>query len=229
MKTEFDDALHGYYHEYDEVQSGEQTTDYKQIGPLAVCSLVAAFLAILGFFWSTFIIFAIAGAVMGVLALRKILKAPEEIGGFALSTAGIGLSILIGLSAVIWQTWCYYHNAPPGYEIVDFNSMGLDAKTGKIPEDILALDGRKVFVQGFMYPTNRNSGLEEFTMVRTLAHCKFCDPGTNPADMIAVEMENGMTVNYRANKKVNVGGIFHVNPEFVSGEIPYSIEANVFR
>ncbi len=229
MKTEFDDALRGIYHEYDEGQGDEQTTDYKQIGTLAVCSLVAALISILGFFWSSFIIFALAGIVMGILALRKILDAPEEIGGFALSTTGLAFSVLIGISSICWQVWYYYHNAPPGYAIVDFNTMAIDTKTGKIPEPILALNGHKVFIQGFMYPTKQLSGIEDFTMVRTLAHCKFCDPGTNPADMIAVEMENGMSVNYRANKKVSVGGVFHVEPNFTSGEIPYSIEANVFR
>ncbi|MDO5581402.1 MAG: DUF4190 domain-containing protein [Planctomycetia bacterium] len=229
MKTEFDDALRGIYHEYDEVRSEEQTADYKQVGTLAVCSLCAALISILGFFWMTFILFAAAGIVLGFLALRKILKAPEEMSGFSLSTIGIGLSLLIGISAACWQAWCFYHEAPPGYDVVDFNTMAIDPKTGKVPDDIVEKDGRKVFIKGFMYPTNRQSGIEDFTMVRTLAHCKFCSPGTNPADMISVELEKGMAVNYRANKMVSVGGILHVEPNFKAGEIPYSIEANVFR
>ena len=47
--------------------------------------------------------------------------------------------------------------------------------------------------------------------------------------MIAVNLENGMTVSYRANKIVGVGGILYVDPNFKPGEIPYSIEADVFR
>jgi len=229
MKTEFDDALKGIYHEYDEVQPDERTVDYKEVGSLAVGSLIAAVFTILGFFWMPFIVLGAVGLVLGFLAMRKILKAPEEMTGFAMATAGMTLSAAIGLSALIFQTWWYYHNAPPGYEVVDFADMAFDSKTGKVKDEILALDGKKIFVTGYMYPTNRQSGIEDFTMVRTLAHCKFCSPGTNPADMIAVELEKGMSVSFRANKTVSVGGVFSVNPDYGTGEIPYAIDANVFR
>ena len=229
MKTEFDDALKGIYHDYDEVQADERTVDYKEVGALAVGSLIASLVSILGFFWIPFILVAVVGLVLGFLALLKILDAPEEVTGFGLTTAGMALSAVIGVSAVIFQIWYYYHNAPPGYEVVEFDSMSFDGKTGKIKDEILALDGKKVFIKGYMYPTNRLSGIEDFTLVRTLAHCKYCSPGNNPADMIAVELEKGMSVSFRANKLVSVGGIFYVNPDFQAGEIPYSIDANVFR
>ena len=229
MKTEFDDALRGIYHDYDEVHGDEQTTDYKQIGTLAVCSLVIGLVSILAFFWISFLPLTVLGLVLGIIALRRILAAPEETTGLYLTSAGIAVSFLVGVGATGWQTWLYYHAAPSGYEVVNFDSMVINHNTGKVPDDILALDNRKVFIKGYMYPTNRQSGIEDFTMVRTLAHCKFCSPGTNPTDMIAVELEKGMTVNYRANKTVSVGGILHVDPNFKSGEIPYSIEANIFR
>lgn len=229
MKTEFDDALKGIYHEYDEVQRDERTVDYKEVGTLAVGSLVTALFAILGFFWMPFILLSAVGLVLGFLAMRKILNAPEEMTGFRMATAGMALSVIIGVAAVIFQTWYYYHNAPPGYEVIDFASMAFDSKSGKIKDEILALDGKKIFVTGYMYPTNRQSGIEDFTLVRTLAHCKFCSPGTNPADMIAVELEKGMSVTFRSNKTVSVGGVFSVRQDFQSDEIPYSIEANVFR
>ena len=229
MKTEFDDALKGIYHDHDEVQADERTVDYKEVGTLAVGSVVAALLSILGFFWIPFIALSLVGLVLGFLALRKILDAPEEVTGFGLTTAGMVMSVVIGISAVIFQTWYYYHNAPPGYQVVEFDSMAFDAKTGKVKDEILALDGKKIFIKGYMYPTNRLSGIEDFTLVRTLGHCKFCSPGNNPADMIAVEMEKGMEVSFRANKLVSVGGIFYVEPDYKPGEIPYSIDANVFR
>lgn len=229
MKTEFDDALKGIYHEYDEVQRDERTVDYKEVGSLAIGSLIAALISILGFFWMPFILVSVVGLVLGILAMRKILNAPEEITGFAITTAGVVLSLGIGVSALIFQTWYYYHNAPPGYLVVDFGDMAFDAKSGKVKPEILDLDGKKIFVKGYMYPTNRQSGIEDFTLVRTLAHCKFCSPGNNPADMIAVELEKGMSVSFRANKPVNVGGVFYVDSEFKAGEIPYSLDANVFR
>ena len=227
-RTEFDDALRGIYRDTDEVGGDEQTVDYKEINTLSIVSIVAAVLSILGFFFKPFILLALVGVVLGWLSFRKILHAPEEQGGMVLATTGMGLAFLIGVSATIFQVWYYYHNAPPGYEVVDFDSMSL-GKTGKVRPEILALDHKKVYITGYMFPTDRHAGIEDFQLVRLLAHCKFCSPGTNPADMIAVSMENGMSVTYRANKIVGVGGILYVDPKFKPGELPYSMEANVFR
>jgi hypothetical protein len=47
--------------------------------------------------------------------------------------------------------------------------------------------------------------------------------------MIAVSMERGSEVNYRANKLVGVGGVLYVDENFRPGELPYSMKANVFR
>ena len=229
-KVEFDDALKGIYHEYDEVQRDERTVEYKEVGSLAVGSLVCAVATILGFFWKPFVLLGLLGAVLGYLAIRKILRAPDEVTGFAMAVAGTALSLAVGIGAVIFQTWNYYHNAPPGYEIIDFADMAFDPATGKVKDEIAALSGKKVFVTGYMYPTNRQSGIEDFTLVRTLGHCKFCSPGTNPADMIAVSFQGGMSVSFKANKAVSVGGILNVDPDYASGEIPYSLEnVDVFR
>lgn len=227
-ESKFDDALKGIHRVTDEVSGDEQTVDYKEINTLAVISIVAAVVSALGFFFKPFILLAAVGFILGYLAFRRILRASEEQGGMVLATAGMGLAFLIGVSASIFQVWYYYHNAPPGYEVVEFDSMGFDKK-GKVRPEILALDGKKVYITGYMYPTDRHSGIESFQLVRLLAHCKFCSPGTNPADMIAVDLENGMTVSYRANKIVGVGGILYIDPNFKPGEIPYSMEADVFR
>lgn len=227
-RTEFSDALRGVYRDVDEVSGDEQTVDYKEINTLAILAIVLAVISGLGFFFKPFILLALVSSLLGFLAVRKILRAPEELGGMALATSGMALGLLIGVSAVIFQVWYYCHNAPPGYEVVEFDSLGFDKK-GKVRPEILALDGKKVYITGYMYPTDRHAGIESFQLVRLLSHCKFCSPGTNPADMIAVNLENGMTVSYRANKVVGVGGIFYVDPNYRPGEIPYSIEADVFR
>lgn len=228
MKAVFDDALKGVYRDVEAVAPIEETVDYKQIATLGVGALVAAIVSILGFFWTPFILVAVAGVVLGVLGLRKIARAPEEIGGFALTSTATALSVLLAISTTCWRVYSFYHNAPPGYEIVAFDSMAL-TKDNEAPPEILALNGRRVYVEGYMYPTKRHAGITDFTLVRTLGHCQYCNPGTNPADMIAVSMERGREVNYRANKITGVGGVLYVNENFRPGELPYSMKADVFR
>ena len=230
MKAVFDDALKGAYRDFDAVAPVEETVDYKQVGTLSVCSLVAACLGVFGFFWTPFIAFALGGVILGWLAQRKIMRAPEEMTGGAMTLFALIMSALLLVATTSWRVYSYYCSAPPGYQIVPFDSMGL-TKDGSIPDDILALDGRKVYIEGFMYPTKQHAGIENFTLVRTLGHCQYCSPGTNPADMIYVQMERGQSVKYRANKTVAVGGVLSVNPKWKDrpGEIPYSLDANVFH
>lgn len=228
MKAVFDDALKGVYRDVEAVAPTEETVDYKQIATLGVGSLVAAIVSILGFFWTPFILVAVVGVVLGVLGLRKIARAPEEIGGFTLTSTATALSVLLAISATCWRVYSFYHNAPPGYEVVAFDSMAL-TKDGEVAPEIAALNGRRVYIEGYMYPTKRHAGITDFNLVRTLGHCQFCSPGTNPADMIAVSMERGNEVNYRANKLVGVGGVLYVAEDFRPGELPYSMKADVFR
>ena len=99
MKAVFDDALKGVYRVVEVVAPSEETVDYKQIATLGVGSLVAAIVSILGFFWTPFILVAVVGVVLGVLGLRKIARAPEEIGGFTLTSTATALSVLLAISA----------------------------------------------------------------------------------------------------------------------------------
>ena len=226
----FDDALKGAYNDIEAGPTVEETVDYKQVASLGVGALVAAVFGILGFFWTPFIGASILGIVLGVLAQRKIMRAPEETAGGTLTLVALALSVVLTVSSTCWRVYAYYCSAPPGYAIVPFDSMALD-KDGKVAENIQALDGHKVYIEGYMYPTKQHAGIENFTLVRTLGHCQYCSPGTNPADMIAVSMERGNTVKYRANKIVAIGGVLSVDPKFKDspGAIPYSMRASIFR
>lgn len=229
-KVIFDDALKGAYTDFNVEQPKEETVDYKQIATLGVEALVAAIVGVLGFFWTPFILASVLGLVLGILAQRKIMRAPEEISGGTMTAVAIALSAVLAVSATSWRVYSFYVSAPPGYQILPFDDMAL-TKDGEIAEEIRLLDGHKVYIEGYMYPTKQHAGIESFTLVRTLGHCQYCSPGTNPADMIAVKMERGQSVKYRANKAVSVGGVLTVDPNWrqSSGAIPYSIKANVFR
>lgn len=229
-KVIFDDALKGAYTDFNVEQPKEETVDYKQVTSLGVGALVAAVFGILGFFWTPFILASALGLTLGVLAHRKIMRAPEEISGGTMTTVAVILCAILLVASISWKVYAYNVSAPPGYQIVPFDDMAL-TKDGDVASEIAALDGHKVYIEGYMYPTKRHAGIESFTLVRTLGHCKYCSPGTNPADMIAVRMERGQTVKYKANKLVAVGGVLTVDPNWrnESGAIPYSIKANVFR
>lgn len=229
-KDIFDEALKGSFTEYNDTNQIQETVDYKQVETLAVTSIVAAVFGILGFFWKPFVLASLAGLILGILAKRKIMKAPDDITGGGMSTIGLTVSALLFVSSIGWQAYTIYYSAPPGYVVLPFDNMALD-KDGQVVDEIAALDGHKVYIEGYMYPTKQHAGIENFTLVRTLGHCQYCSPGTNPADMIGVTMERGHDVKYRANKTVAVGGVLSVDPDFKKrpGTIPYTLKASIFR
>ncbi len=229
-KDIFDEALKGSFTDFDVQLREEEVVDYKQITTFGVVAHVCAVVGTLGFVWTPLILVSLLGLILGIIAKRKIMRAPEDISGGTMTTVAVVLCGLLFVSSIGWRTYAHFVSVPAGYQELPFDNMAL-TKDKEIAPEIAALDGRKVYIEGYMYPTKRHSGIESFTLVRTLGHCKFCSPGTNPADMIAVQMERGQTVKYRANRPVAVGGVLSVNPNWRDqpGSIPYAIHASIFR
>lgn len=230
MKTEFDDALRGIYADHDEVQQ-EQATDYRHVAAYAVGSLIFGFLSVITFLHWSLAIIPLIGITLGVISLKKIFSAPDEIGGFTLTTAGIALSATFFIVGYGWLGWSYFHAVPAGYVVVDFLELAADPKTGKLPERILKLaeEEQKIFISGYMQPGKKMAGIEFFVLVRTTEHCEFCSPKTNPCDMISVRMIDGQTASYRT-RVVRVGGTLKIDQNYImTGTAPYHIDADVFR
>ena len=228
-RTEFDDALKGIYRDNTEVQQ-EQTTDYRSLTAESVGSLILGVLSALTFLHWSLAIFPIMGIILGVTALRKILNATEELSGFEISTAGVALCVAFWIGGSTWLYYSYSYSAPPGYELLKFEELKGDPKTAKPSDKIIqyANERKKVFVVGHMYPGRKMTGIESFMLVPTLDHCKFCTPTRNPTEMIDIQMVDGLTASFRT-RAVRVGGTFSYNPNHRPGELPYRIEADVFR
>ncbi len=87
-----------------------------------------------------------------------------------------------------------------------------------VPEDALqhfpswlkALDGQRVRVRGFMYPTFQATGIEQFVLARDNQICCF---GRNPKvyDLVSVQMRDGKTTDYIQNRPFDVVGIFRID------------------
>jgi hypothetical protein len=176
------------------------------------------------------VICPLLGAVCGLFGLYRILSCPFDYTGRNFALAGIVFSLVLGLVATGWGIWNYYFNIPYGYTAVNFLDLRPDPKTNKLPEHILeiAKEHRKIYIRGFMYPGRQLSGIENFMLVRTVAHCKFCSPEQNPFDMISVHCVGELKVPFRT-RAVHIGGELYVNPAFRYGELPYHIEADLFR
>jgi len=149
-------------------------------------------------------------------------------GGLRLTVAGMILSFLFGCMGIWWQNYCYYNYAPPGYlelTFYDFAAGNSDA----VPNEIVQLDGQKVFVKGYMYPQKLQEGIEKFALVEKITSSSFAGATPHPTDMIIVEIKTGEIIAYRA-KPIRIGGTLRVRRDYdYQDKNPYTIEADIVR
>ena len=228
MTQEFDESISTITKE--EISGKGITVGYRAVSILAVIAFVLSLFTPLMLLSNWFIIFPLIGAVCGIFGLYNILSCPFDYTGRGFALAGICFSFLLGIAAAGWGIWHYYFSVPYGYTAVQFLELRRDEQTKKLPEHILKLaeEQRKVYIKGYMYPGRQLSGIQNFMLVRTQEHCKFCSPEQNPFDMISVHCTGDLRGTFRT-KTVYVGGTLHINEDFRYSELPYHIEADLFR
>lgn len=228
MKTEFQDALKGFHRDYIEHDADEQG-GYKTIGALPVVSLICGILSILTFLSWGMLLVPLVGLVSGGLALRTILNSPEDSGGFRLTCAGIGLSLVFSLLGCTYLVWSYYHETPFGYFPITFEDIAADPRTGEIPRSArhFAESGQKVFIEGYMFAGTHLHDIDQFVLVASDAQNQFETLVREPTESVIVRMIGGSTVSYYS-RPVRVGGRLKIN-EKNGSESPYLLEADVFR
>ena len=236
-RGEFDDALKGYYQDHDEVLPDENT-DYRSLTAESVGSLILGFLSVLTFVSMLFVVFPIMGIVLGITAIRKILRATQELEGLGVASAGVGLSALLAIAGMVYQVYMTQYEVPFGYMEISFSDLLADSKTGRIPENILRLSPyvdeqgnlheQRVFIEGYMYPTRQMTEIRSFMLVPSVEQGAFGPITRNSTQMVDVTLSGDLRASYRSNP-VKVGGTLTVNRDPAPGATPYSLKADIFR
>lgn len=209
-----------------------RATAYRRIEPLAVASLALGGLSFLPMFGWPMIPIPIAGMVCGLLALRQIANFPGEKTGHGMALSGLVLSIVLGLLGVFYFSYFVVYGVPIGYTGVTFAEMQPDKEAGEvIPQKILDLEGKFIYLKGYMYPGRRSMGIQQFVLVPSVAHCKFCQRDLASTEMIQVTMVGDQLADYSVHM-VGIGGkleIDHAEALRPLGGMPYKLEADIFR
>jgi len=84
-----------------------------------------------------------------------------------------------------------------------------------LPEWLKKLDGQKVEMRGFMYPSFQQEDIDRFVFCRDTGACCF---GPNPVVyyLINVRMKSGVTTHYIENRPFDVTGTFRIRPGIIS-------------
>lgn len=204
---------------------------YRPVPVLAPISFFLGLLSALGFLGLLAVPIGLLGTVVSVVCILKLWRLRGDYGGMWLAVCGLIMSLVFfTTSAGLWA-YGYGTEVPEGFHRINFTSdvsqKGFLLEKGKTDfhPDVKALDGQKVFIKGYMYPTKEIRGLKSFLLVKDNAQCCF---GGNPApqDMIMVSLAGGKQVDYHQGILMSIGGEFHCQPAHgPAGLMPvYSID-----
>lgn len=148
---------------------------YQSVSRAAVGSLILAVLGLMSFLLVGLVILPVVALVLGINALLSIRRYPDELLGKEFARVGMALSLLTIVTAPAYHAYVYATEVPPGYERVAFAALTSPKNAPDVPPvQALELDGKKIFVKGYIHPTSMDAPrAKKFVLVPDLGTCCF--------------------------------------------------------
>src|SRR4051812_31522270 len=190
--------------------SAEQYEQYRALSTAAVASLILGLLSWLAILDWMLIVVPVVGTALGTYALTSVRRHRDEVTGEKLARTGLILSVLFLVLGPSWLTYEYLTEVPDGYDRISYSDLQPDPEQAgqQVPPSALDLEGKRVFIKGYVYPGREKDGIRQFLLVRDQGDCCF---GGNPkiTDRIQVTLAGPLRVSYQT-RLFKVGGKFHV-------------------
>jgi hypothetical protein len=185
------------------VETRSNEFGYRPVPLLAPLSFFLGLLSAVGYLGLLVVPIGFIGIVVAGFCILRLRKFRGEYGGMWLAVSGFVMSLVFFTSSAAIWAYGYRTEVPAGFQRINFSSdiseKGFVFAKGKAEifnPDVKAFDGQKVFIKGYMYPTNELRGLKTFLLVKDNAQCCF---GGNPK----------ISVDYHQGVLMSVGGVFH--------------------
>lgn len=184
---------------------------YRALSKLAIAAILLFVFGLLGLIplFEPMLALGLIGLICGIVGFRTVSRYPEEYSGLGLAKAGAILNGLLLVSGITVHTVIYLTEVPDGFERVGFYELekheGPDTPTKKA----LEIDGKDVFLKGYIHPASGEGALRQFILVPDLGTCCF---GGQPrsSSMIEVTLTGAKTVRY-GRTKLKLAGKFEIN------------------
>jgi hypothetical protein len=214
--------------DYDSVATSDEVLSYRAVHTgailgLALVVVTATFTLISWGSTPQLIFISLLNALAGVFclwSLVRIRREPDLFTGAPIAMLGFVLSVVFLVAGVGYGSYVYATEVPEGYARISFNTMKPDELEERggvaVPPDIAAMDGKKVFIKGYIRPDSvtQRIGIKEFLLVRDNNQCCFGDiSAVKYYDQVAVDMTGSLTVDFRDGAVYRMGGILKVEPE----------------
>jgi hypothetical protein len=161
----------------------------------------------------------LVGIFISLRAWSQISRQSDMYTGSTVAAVGLVLSTFFLVTGVGYATYVYTTEVPDGYTRISFAMMKpdeVDQRGGKvIPDEIAALDGKPIFLKGFIRPDSLKvrKKAKQFLLVRDSNTCCFGDLSKVAYfDQVMVAMQDGLSVDYTTGI-FRMGGVLRMQPE----------------
>ncbi len=216
----------------DSAHGGGEYEAYRTMSVAAVVACVLGIVSIVALadYWALKAIPAL-GLVVGLFALRQLAKYPDELSGRKAALVGVAASafFLAAGSGLSW--WMYVAELPEGYERIGYEQLKSKSGDPNAPSaEAVALDGKRVFIKGYMYQPAYSTGIRRFVLCRDNGDC--CFGGQPPkSDMVFVELVDPLDTEFTSRVR-KVAGTFRVagtRSDDVGQVVLYRLEADYIK
>ena len=152
---------------------------------------------------------ALLGVVFAIFSMRSIRKYPNEFSGIGLAKFSLIANLLVLIGGAGMHTYIYITEVPPGHIRVPFSQLKFEAEPDQPTEWAFEIDGKDVFIKGYIHPSSGGGMLRQFVLVGDLGTCCF---GGQPksSEMIEVTLTAGQTVKGGLTRR-KLSGKFTLN------------------
>jgi hypothetical protein len=216
-----------------EEQVAEDFQPYKTVSKLAVFSVILGVISLIGFMVMPLLVLSLLGMLFGFLGYRTVSRYPLEFSGKIPAIVGLVLCTICLIGGVTFHSVVYATEVPEGCTRISFDSLQPVREHPELPisPEAVELDGKRVFIKGYVYPDGQQRGIKRFVLVNDMGTCCF---GGQPklTHMVEVTLKDPLRVEY-AIKKRKLAGVLKVDTQLkpVSGlrGVYFQLQADYLR
>lgn len=215
-----------------ETEAGGEEFAYRSLSLAAIASVVFGVVSSLTFAAASISLqhclmlcpIPVVGLICGFRALGNIKAMPDVLSGTRAAIAGIVMSSLGLFGGLAYAGYVFATEVPPGYQRLAFSDLkpdSVEAKgSEKIPRDIKDLEGKQIFIKGFMRPGTHYSqsltpvrhNVSIFMLVSDNNECCYGDISTvKYFHKMDVVLDPNLFTDY-SSSMFRVGGKLHIDP-----------------
>ncbi len=211
----------------------EDVQPYRAVSKSAVLSLVIGLLSFAALLFPVLLALPAVGIVVGVVALAKVRRYPNELSGRPAAVLGLLLGGSLLVAGSVLHSVVYATEVPEGFQRISFADLQPvpEAPHMPIPPKALELNGAKVFIKGYVYPDGQQYNIKRFILIPDMGTCCF---GGQPklTDMVEVTLRDPLRTIFERRKRRLAGTLMvdqRLKPVSGLGGVYYRLDAEYVR